>query len=172
MLGSWDATQKRLSIATGYIAVDPWLRVTDTLRREMALQYVAEVLKVTDESPHGEAFHRSCEKLRCQPAVRAVGAGKRDESDQLLQRLQKVPSLTYSSNEHEAETAVKKARLLLLKYNIDVVELDCERSFGHRCLGSTKGRRASYKLWLAAILQDFFSSKPYGCVPTGRRRTK
>ena len=139
VLGSWDATHRRLSIAAGHIAVDPWLRVLDTLRHEMAHQYVAEVLKLMDESPHGEAFRRSCKKLRCQPAARAVVAGKRDESDQLLHRLQKVLCLTDSSNEHEAETAAKKARLLLLKCNIDVVELDRERSFGHRCLRSYQG---------------------------------
>ena len=156
VLGSWDTTHRRLRIAAGHIAADPWLRVMDTLRHEMAHQYVAEVLQAADESPHGEAFRRACKKLRCQPAARAVGTSKRDESDQLLQRLQKVLSLTDSCNEHEAETAVKKARLLLLKYNIDVVELDRERSFGHRCLGSIKGRRASYELWLAAILQEFF----------------
>ena len=156
VLGSWDAKHRRMRIAAGHIAADPWLRVLDTLRHEMAHQYACEVLQASHESPHGEAFSRACEKLRCQPAARASVAGKRDETDQLLQRLQKVLSLTDSSNEHEAETAVKKARLLLLTYNIDVVELDRERSFGQRCLGSIKGRRASYELWLAAILQDFF----------------
>jgi len=106
VLGSWDTTHRRLRIAAGHIAADPWLRVMDTLRHEMAHQYVAEVLQAADEAPHGEAFRRACKKLRCQPAARAVGTSKRDAADQLLQRLQKVLSLTDSCNEHEAETAV------------------------------------------------------------------
>ena len=158
VLGSWDGSRRLLRIAASHIAADPWLRVMETLRHEMAHQYAGEVLQATDEAPHGEAFRRACAVLRCTPAARASSEDEhsRGESDRLLQRLQKVLSLTDSPNEHEAETAVQKARRLLLKYNIDVVELDQQRSFGHRCLGSIKGRRASYELWLAAILQEFF----------------
>lgn len=171
VLGRWYGQRRLMQIAAGHIATDPWLAVMETLRHEMAHQYVDEVLKVTDEAPHAEAFRRSCAKLRCAPTARAKAADQHDKmaADHLLQRLQKVLSLTDSPNEHEAETAVKKARRLLLKYNIDVVEIDAQRVFAHRCLGSIKGRRASYELWLALILQEFFFVETLW-VPTYRAR--
>lgn len=157
VLGRWHGAQRRLTIAVGHIERDPWLDVLDTLRHEMAHQYVGEVLEVEGETPHGAAFRRACHKLRCNP--RASGVEKKTEvgdEDRLMQRLRKVLSLAASPNEHEAEAAVQKARLLLLRYNIDVVALDAERQFSRRTLGSIKGRRASYELWLALILQDYF----------------
>lgn len=158
VLGSWDGARRLLRISQRHIEAEPWLAVMETLRHEMAHQYADEVLAAGDEVPHGMAFRHACEKLRCTPEARARGdeIQPRSEEDRLLQRLQKVLSLAESPNEHEAETAVKKARRLLLKYNIDAVQLDAERAFGHRSLGSIKGRRASYELWLALILQEFF----------------
>jgi hypothetical protein len=157
VLGRWHGAERRLSIAAGHIERDPWLEVLDTLRHEMAHQYVGEVLKVDDETAHGESFRRACQKLRCSP--RASGTKKKapiGDEDRLMQRLRKVLSLAASPNEHEAEAAVQKARLLLLRYNIDMVALDAARQFSRRALGSIKGRRASYELWLALILQEFF----------------
>ena len=157
-LGSWDGTRRILRIAVAHIEVDPWLYVMETLRHEMAHQYVAEVLGIEAEAPHGRAFRRACEKLRCTPAARASREPVRleSDSDRLLRRLQKVLSLSGSPNEHEAETAIKKARRLLLKYNIDSVELDSDRKFSYRSLGPIKGRRTSCELWLSLILQEIF----------------
>lgn len=156
-LGRWHGGERRLVIALAHIEEDPWLDVLDTLRHEMAHQYVDEVLAISGESPHGPAFHRACEKLRCSPRARGVSAtGKPTAEDRLLQRLRKVLSLAESPNEHEAEVAVGKARQILLHYNLDVVSLDAERHFGRRSLGPAKGRRASFELWLSLILQDFF----------------
>jgi len=157
VLGRWHGAERRLAISVAHIERDPWLEVLDTLRHEMAHQYAGEVLKVDAETPHGEGFRRACEKLRCSPRASGVGGQHRAESeDRLLRRLRKVLSLAESPNENEAETAVKKARSLLLRYNIDVVALDEARHFSRRALGSIKGRRASYELWLAPILQEFF----------------
>ena len=92
ILGSWDGTRRILRIAVAHIEVDPWLYVMETLRHEMAHQYVAEVLEMEAEAPHGEAFRRACEKLRCTPAARVSREPVRLEidSDRLLRRLQKV----------------------------------------------------------------------------------
>ncbi len=157
-LGHWDRGHRRLSISAWHIERDPWLEVMETLRHEMAHQYVDEVLRTGDEEPHGPAFHQACKKLRCSPRARGGGDGRgsRVEDERILRVLKKVLSLTSSPNEHEAQAAVNKARRLLLTYNIDVVELDRERCFGSRCLGVVKSRRASYELWLALILQEFF----------------
>jgi hypothetical protein len=157
-LGLWEKKQRRLCIAVRHIEADPWLEVMETLRHEMAHQYADEVLRARGETPHGPAFGRACEQLRCSPRARAESAGGRaaGEEDGVLRRLRKVLSLADSPNENEAEAAVKKARRLLLQYNIDAVRLDQERGFARRCLGPIKGRRASYELWLGLILQEFF----------------
>tara|TARA_Y100001978_G_scaffold25439_1_gene21783 strand:+ start:992 stop:2074 length:1083 start_codon:yes stop_codon:yes gene_type:complete len=156
-LGRWHGAERRLVIAVAHIENDSWLEVLDTLRHEMAHQFVDEGLAISGESPHGPAFRKACEKMRCSP--RAQGASTPScpsAEDRLLQRLRKVLSLSQSPNENEAEVAVAKARHMLLRYNVDVVSLDAERHFGRRSLGPAKGRRASYELWLSLILQDFF----------------
>ena len=157
-LGLWQPERRSLSISVSHVERDPWLEVMETLRHEMAHQYVSEVLRVDGERPHGEAFRQACHKLRCSPRARAAAAaGADDGSDpRVLRLIKKTLSLAASPNEHEAQAAVDKARDLLLRYNVDLVELDRARSFGIRRLGPVKGRRTSYELWLALLLQDFF----------------
>ena len=165
-LGNWLASTRTLTISTAHIERDPWLAVMQTLRHEMAHQYVGEILMVTNESPHGPAFRTACQKLRCSPRASGTGRHSSDPLSSLpnggqpqlkiLQTLKKVLSLAASPNEHEAQAAVRKARYLLIKYNIDLVELNEQRRFDTRCLGEVKGRHASYEHWLASILNSFF----------------
>ena len=154
--GHWDGARRRLTLSARHLERDPWLEVMETLRHEMAHQYVDEVLRPDNEGPHGPAFRRASRTLRCRSGRRDDRVASLAEDDRILRVLKKVLSLSASPNEHEAQAAVNKARRLLLKYNIDLVELDQERLFATRCLGSIKGRRTSFELWLALILQDFF----------------
>lgn len=157
VLGRWHASPRRIEISLEHIKTDLWLEVMETLRHEMAHQYVSEVLRPSQEAPHGSAFRHACRRLRCTPQSRGPTGGQPELSNEpLLRRLRKVLSLASSPNEHEAQAAVKKAQRLLLEYNIDLVELDQQRDFTSRALGAVKGRRASYELWLAQILQAFF----------------
>ena len=169
-LGHWDGAHRRLTISARHIERDPWLEVMETLRHEMAHQYVDEMLRPSGdhhrsddppgpdadaERPHGAAFARACERLRCSARSRGKSSPA-PQDDRILRVLQKILALGASPNEHEAQAAVNKARRLLLRYNVDLVELDRERAFEARTLGAVKGRRASYELWLALLLQDFF----------------
>lgn len=158
-LGHWDSQWRRIRISTHHIHRDSWGSVMDTLRHEMAHQYVDEVLAVSREGPHGPAFAQACQKLRCVPGAgdEGLAAGEEDPREARIARLmRKVLSLVDSPNEHEAQVAVSKARHLLLEYNLDLVALDCARNFGSRSLGPVKGRRLSWELWLAMILNGFF----------------
>ena len=143
-------------IALTHIEEDPWLDVLDTLRHEMAHQYVDEVLAISGEPHMVQLFAEPVKAALQSPSTRGISDGKPTAEDRLLQRLRKVLSLAESPNEHEAEVAVGKARQILLHYNLDVVSLDAERHFRRRSLGPAKGRRASFELWLSLILQDFF----------------
>ncbi|MSS72592.1 MAG: DUF2786 domain-containing protein [Candidatus Latescibacteria bacterium] len=161
-LGSWDGARRLLTLSEGHIWQHPWPSVLETLRHEMAHQYVQEVLQVRDEPPHGPAFRQACERLRCSPCPRALpgrlaGADTpQTEEDRTLLKVKKLMALADSPNQNEAQAAMNKAHSLLLKYNLDAVDLDRERQFSTRCLGEVKGRWAPYEYRLASILNEFF----------------
>jgi len=160
-LGNWNETRRTLAISELHIKQDPWLSVMETLRHEMAHQYVSEVLNADGEPPHGSAFKEACKRLRCSPRAETKAEALRnppggEDEGKVLRLLKKLLSLANSPNEHEAQTAVKKARYFLAKYNLDLLELDEERAFETRCLGEVKGRHTAAELWLATILGDFF----------------
>ena len=160
-LGHWNSVSRTLTLSEAHISGDPWLSVMETLRHEMAHQYVDEILMVQDEPPHGQAFREACQQLRCAPtcsksSVWNSSTSGWDSQNKILRRLKKVLSLANSPNEFEAQVAVQKARHLLFKYSIDLVELDEERHFSTRCLGEVKGRRSSHEFWLGMILNEYF----------------
>ena len=157
-LGEWDPNLRRITISRQHIRIDPWSEVLDTLRHEMAHQYVWEILRAGDEEPHGPAFREGCRKLRCDPRATARPTSLEGEgTDARVARLvKKLLFLGDSPNENEAQAAVDKAQRLLLEYNIDLVESDAERDFEHRQLGLVKGRHPAWELWLAMILNESF----------------
>lgn len=156
-LGEWDGLRREITVSAHHILRDDWVSVLDTLRHEMAHQYVQEVLGVVDETAHGRAFFQACERLRCAPDATTNTAELRGAGpDQTLLRIEKLLSLAESPNENEAQAAMQKARRLLVKYNVDVVELDRSRNFGSRVLGDVKARHTSAELWIGAILTRFF----------------
>lgn len=156
-LGSWDRELRTLSISSDHLSADPWLAVMETLRHEMAHQYAHEVLGAVDERPHGQAFREACHKLRVEARATAVlGAPVEHPRTEVIGRISKLLSLSSSPNENEAQAAVNKARELLLRHNIAAVDVEKERRFGHRWLGTVKGRHPYYEQILARILNDFF----------------
>jgi hypothetical protein len=164
LLGQWDGVRREIVISAVHISRDDWTSVLETLRHEMAHQYVQEVLEVTDEKPHGSAWEKACERLRCTPESGSrVASLKGDGPDRTLRMIQKLLSLAESPNENEAQAAVQKARRLLVKYNIDVVDLDREREFETRVLGEVKGRHTSAELWIGSILNRFFFVESLWC---------
>ena len=157
LLGQWDAVRREITLSAHHIVRDDWTSVLETLRHEMAHQFVEEVLGIHDETPHGRAFTEACERLRCSPEAGATPDDIRGEGPgKTLRLIQKLLSLAESPNENEAQAAVQKAHRLLAKYNIDIVELDRDRNFGHRVLGEVKARHTSAELWIGSILNQFF----------------
>ncbi len=158
-LGQWGRELRILSISREHIERDPWLEVMDTLRHEMAHQYVDEVLRVTDEPPHGRAFKRACELLRVGPRD-PEATHKPDKPDKhrhrVLQVVSKLLALAGSPNEHEARLALTKARELLLKHNIAEADLGGTRQFGVRHLGPVRGRHHHHETVIGTLLRDYF----------------
>ena len=161
-LGEWDPSRRRITISRNHIRTDPWNEVLDTMRHEMAHQYVWEVLHAGEEDPHGPAFREACRKLRCDPkaTARRLSTGADAEQDhaevRVARLVKKLLSLSDSPNQNEAQAAVNKAQRLLLEYNIELVDTDGARGFERRQLGAVKGRHPAWELWLAMILNEFF----------------
>ncbi|MEC8993319.1 MAG: DUF2786 domain-containing protein [Candidatus Latescibacterota bacterium] len=160
-LGAWDGSHRRLMISARHIHEDAWTSVLDTLRHEMAHQYVDEVLKPEYETAHGPAFASACERLRCEVVARSRSASSNtalagDQEERVIRLVRKLLSLAESPNENEAQAAMRKARRLLLEYNINLVRSDQQRQFDRRPLGDVKGRHPAWELWVAMLLSDFF----------------
>ena len=155
-LGSWDPRTRTLGISKAHLADDPWLAVMETLRHEMAHQFALEVLGATDETAHGNAFREACRRLRVSPRASGSSDPVAPPPVEIVDRIAKLLSLSSSSNEHEAQVALKKARQLLLEHNIDAAEVDAERAFSVAWFGPVKGRHQLYEQVLANILNDFF----------------
>jgi len=163
-LGSWDSQNRIISISERHILRDPWLGVMETLRHEMAHQYVDEILRASDEAPHGPAFKKACLLLRVSPSVTGTGGevtplvpGDSDGDDAIREKISKLLSLATSPNKNEAQSAMNKARQLLLKYNLSAQDIHAEQTtYALRQLGESKARRQRYEYTLANILNQFF----------------
>jgi hypothetical protein len=162
LLGKWDATTRTIGISVFHILEHSWESVLDTLRHEMAHQYVHEVLGLPGAPPHGEPFREASKLLRCDPAAAASQGSLKsldassDERDKVLGRIRDLLALATSPNEHEAASAMRMANKYLLKYNLDLAALEGERHYSYRYLGRSIGRVHEYQSTLGHILQEHF----------------
>ncbi len=160
-LGEWNGAVRTLSISERHILEHPWESVLETLRHEMAHQYVQEVLRAQGP-PHGDAWASACRILRAEPSAKASREklGRIDESsaerDKMLTRVKELLALAGSPNEHEAANAMRMAQKYLLKYNLDIRELGPSRCYATRSLGKCQAKFQEYEYALANILQDHF----------------
>jgi hypothetical protein len=156
-LGLWERAPRLIRISEAHIWRDPWHTVVDTLRHEMAHQYVDEVLHARDQTAHGPAFAATCRRLHVSP--RATGnrpTGARCVADKVLQKVRKLLALAGSSNVHEAERAMAAANRLLLEYNLELTGSATLPEYGHRIIGrSAAALPVEWKL-VAALLTEFF----------------
>jgi hypothetical protein len=156
-LGSWEPVTRTISISLRHIESAPWTGVVETLKHEMAHQYVDEVLRLQSVLPHGEAFKRAADLLAIDHSGLGPAAAPQDEaSSARLRKIRNLLKLAESSNVHEAEAALAKANELLLKYNIDMAATEQERRYAFRHLGQPTGRRSRYELILAGLLAEHF----------------
>lgn len=163
--GEWDPKTRRISLQLEFIESYPWLEVIEILRHEMAHQYVHEVLKVFEESPHGPTFQKVC----AERGIDSRGSGAptlNDEAQRLINRVNKLLALSESENPYEAELATTQAHTLLLKHHLKLEEhgavgeltgdllLNTQMSF--KQLGTPKTRHYQYEYAITQILMDHF----------------
>lgn len=166
-LGRWHSSTRTLELSRRLVLDRPWLEVTSVLEHEMAHQYVDEVLRVRHESPHGETFRRVCAErgidARAAGRPEVAGNGERtgDEPavDRVLERIRKLLALAASSNQHEAENAMRKAHELMLRHNIEAAAASAQRNYEVRHLGNPERRETRVESEIAALLAEFFFVK-------------
>lgn len=154
-LGVWKGDERRIEISRALVVTRPWTEVTEVLLHEMAHQFVHECLNVRDETAHGPAFQKVCKErgIDARAAGLMKSEGREDGASRIVERVQKLLALAASSEQHEAEAAMRKAHELMLKHNLESLHtLDYEV----RHLGEALKRRTSMERDVIALLTEFF----------------
>ncbi len=156
-LGFWDPRQRTLGISEQHIWQHPWLDVVETLKHEMAHQYVSEVAGIHDETSHGQAWKEACRLLDILPQATATpGHAPETETDRMLQKVKKLLALAESPNVNEAEAAMAAAHALILRYNLDVAKAVQSVDYAWRRIGLTSAAIGLDWKLVASILSRWF----------------
>lgn len=152
-LGSWHAETRTLSLAQDLFLRHSEIEVLEVLKHEMAHQYADEVLQAGHlvEPPHGDAFRRACELLQIHHHARYH---RYEEAPKVVGRIRKLLALAESSNLHESQAAMEKARELMARYEADhdVVQQD----FHYQFIGQPLRRRSITAQLIASLLTRYF----------------
>ena len=161
--GSWDPSDRVLSISRRLIENYPWDMVLEVLKHEMAHQYVSEIYRET--GAHGRTFRKACDRLGVHPAFTNPSADPEEaismlteesssNARQMLEKVEKLLALACSDNEKEAESASRKASQILKKYNLN--RMARNGSFDHEVVFRTichkKKRLESIQKSIASLL--------------------
>lgn len=160
LLGQWRPATRTIALSREAVCTRPWVETLETLKHEVAHQFVHEVLG-TNEAPHGPMFRRVCQARGIDGRATHVASNTDDADDtpsRVVARVQKLLALAQSSNQHEAELAASTAQRIMLKYNLDVqrgdasAAADCSQLW----LGEPTGRVQGYQRQLAVLLIEHF----------------
>lgn len=164
-LGRWVPAVRTIELSRHFVAARPWLEITSILEHEMAHQYVDEVLGIRDESAHGETFRRVCAERGIDARAAGTPIPSTDPAAdtaaaRTLDRIRKLLALAASSNQHEAEIAMRRAHELMLRHNIDHVPADAATGdYEVRHLGDPLKRGNRVETEVMLLLGDYFFVK-------------
>jgi len=173
--GRWVGATRTLELARALVLERVWPEVIGVLEHEMAHQFVDEVLRIRDQTAHGEAFRQVCTErgIDARAGGAPVASAEATEIDRVLDRIRKLLALAGSPNQHEAEIAMKKAHELMLRHNIEAARAQAEREFEVRHLGDPHKRRSRVESDIMILLAESFFVKvirlPVYLPRTGRR---
>ena len=160
-VGQWQPTPRTLEISRHLVLAHAWGEVVEVLKHEVAHQFVDECLAV-DEPPHGPTFRSICERLgiRGAPSLHLEGAPASTADDpqwaRRVARIRKLLALATSPNQHEAENAASAAQRMMLRFNVEMDEIEERPGYGFRHLGQPSGRIFEYQRRVARILDTHF----------------
>jgi hypothetical protein len=164
-LGRWVPNERRIELSRAFVLERPWLEVMAVLQHELAHQFVDEVLRVRDESPHGDTFRRVCQERGIDARAGGVPvAADAPEGDRVLDRIRKLLALAGSDNRNEAELAMQKAHELMLRHNVEAPRTANDMRYVVRQLGNPEKRGNRVEAAVLALLAELFFVKVI-CVP-------
>ncbi len=158
-LGRWVRSTRTIELSRALVVERPWPDVVSVLQHEMAHQFVDEVLRVRDETAHGETFRTVCAKLGIDGAAGgspAPPAGATPAADRVLERVRKLLALAGSPNLHEAEIAMRRAHELMLRHNIEAAAAAEGRDFEVRHVGDPRRRTSAVESAVLVLLTECF----------------
>jgi hypothetical protein len=159
LLGCFVRDPRRIELARTLVLNEPWGSVIEVLKHEMAHQFVVEVYRDEAETSHGPRFQQLCELL----GIDARGSGLpqiQSERAPILDRIRKLFALAGSSNQNEAEVAMRMAHRLMLKHNLERPSSTDIGAYGFKHLGRYTGRISEAENLLAGLLGEFFFVQP------------
>ena len=159
--GTWDPQRRVLSL-NARLAIDCELfEVVDTLRHEIAHQWVSEASGVAGEPPHGPTWRRGCRLFGADPRATAscqlesLTQGPGPAEKKIIDRVRKLLALAESDNVHEVELAALRASELMFKHQIESLR-SSDRLFDYRTLGKPRKKRPSWYVIVSHILTEHF----------------
>jgi hypothetical protein len=157
-LGRWVRDTRSIELSRSLVMERPWGEVRDVLAHEMAHQYAHEVLGAVDETAHGQAFRRTCERMGVSSVARGTPQSLPESPDEprVLRRIRKLLALAQSPNEHEARLAAARAQRLMLEHNLATVDEGRPQPYASRQLGPIKRRFQAHEKMLCGLLGEHF----------------
>ncbi len=153
-LGQWIRRTRTLELSRALVLERPWPEVIAVLEHEMAHQFVDEVLAVHDETAHGATFQRVCTERGIDARAHGAPIARAGADDKTLDRIRKLLALAGSSNQHEAEIAMKRAHELMLRHNLE--QLPVRHDFEVRHLGEPRRRANPVEAEIIGLLSELF----------------
>ena len=175
--GQFDASTNTISISRKLIKDHSWQNVVGVLHHEMAHQLVSESYLSGygfsgQDMPHGEKFKRACRRLGVPEQYCRAGLDLQSHNldwknsnldegtSKVLERAKKLLALAESSNEHEAQLAMAKARELYARFNLDYQASHSKENGGqgfyHLTISNNKKKWLSWEQRVISLVQSHF----------------
>jgi hypothetical protein len=166
-LGYWSTSKREICLSVNFVLNHPWDSIKDVLLHEMAHQLTSEILSGDDETEHGPIFQKACCLLRANPEASGKYRTLHEQiqydsvaaEDKIMIRIKKLMALAESQNQNEAEAAMAKARLLIQKYNVHLIQTDAKRGYKSIFLGFPMLRHSLDEYYLANLIIDYYFVK-------------
>ncbi|MEO0447284.1 MAG: SprT-like domain-containing protein [Verrucomicrobiota bacterium] len=167
--GCWQKGRRLIEVSERLLREYSRADVIETLRHEMAHQFVSEVLNFDEvEPPHGPSFQAICEVLGCD-ARASCGAHEmtrkeEEEEHSMIGRIRKLwaHGQCESISRKESEVFLSKARELMVQYQVEqwqIEELEdgsAARVYVQRPIGPLFSRMPAYYHQLGNILSNYY----------------
>ncbi len=154
-LGMWTEENREISISAALLDQGSIEQVLAVFHHEVAHQLVSELYGIAHAKQHGEAFRRACDLLGIPAQARSDFVLSDSQEHRLAGKVRKLLAMGSSTNRHEAEVALSKAREIMLRHNIALAET-AENRYRMRPVGPCYGRVPSYTWAICSIVSDFY----------------